>query len=117
MPAQRSPSPVRPGSSENSPEPGSRLNSPVVSDPMGRVNASEDALGGAPGTIPSSQNAMTATAAGVVGVDPDNNNLDNGEWTTVVRKGRKGLTSQERQHEVETLDAELRRAVKQAEAC
>ena len=116
MPAPRSPSPVRPGSSENSPEPSSRLDSPVVPDPMGCINASEDALGGAPGTMPSSQNAMTATAAGVVGVDPVNNNLDDGEWTTVVRKGRKRLTSQERQHEVETLDAELRRAVKQAEA-
>ena len=67
--------------------------------------------------MPSSLNAMTATAAGVVGVDPDNNNnLDDGEWTTVVRKGRKRLTSQECQHEVETLDTELRRAVKQAEA-
>ena len=83
---------------------------------MGCINASENALGGAPGTMPSSQNAMTATVAGVIGVDPDNNNLDNGEWTTVVRKGRKGFTSQERQREVGTLDAELRRAVKQAEA-
>ena len=117
MPVLRSPSPVRPGSSENSPEPGLRLDLLVVPDPMGCINASEDALGGAPGTMPSSLNAMTATVAGVVGVDPDNNNnLDDGEWTTVVHKGRKRLTSQECQREVETLDAELRRTVKQAEA-
>ena len=107
MPAPRSPSPVRPGSSENSPEPGSRLDSPVVPDPMGCINASEDALGGAPGTMTGSQNTMTATVVGVVGIDPDNNNLDDGEWTTVVHKGWKRHTSQERQREVGTLDAEL----------
>ena len=116
MPVLRSPSPVRPGLSENSPEPGLRLDSPVVPDLMGCINASEDALGGAPGTMPSSQNAMTTTAAGVIGIDPDNNNLDDGEWTTMVRKGWKRHTSQERQHEVGTLDAKLRHAVKQAEA-
>ena len=98
--------------------PDSRLNSSVVPDATGCVVTSEDALGGAQGTNLHVVAATTADDIGVVGtaLDAANNNLDDGEWTTITRKGRKRFTSQECQCEVGTLDAELQCAVKQAEA-
>ena len=118
-PGLRSSSPVLPELSKSSSEiPDSRLNSSVVPDATGCVVASEDALGGAQGTNLHVVAATTVDDVGVVGtaLDAANNNLDDGEWTTVTHKGRKRFTSQECQHEVGTLDAELQRAVKQAEA-
>ena len=117
-PGLRSSSPVLPELSKSSSEiPDSRLNSSVVPDATDCVVASEDALGGAQGTA-DNLHVVAATTADDVGtaLDAANNNLDDGEWTTVTRKGRKRFTSQERQREVGTLDAELQRAVKQAEA-
>ena len=113
-PGLRLSSPVLPELSKSSSEiPDSRLNSSVVPETTGCVVALEDALGGAQGTA-DSLHVIVATAAN--DVDDANNDLDGGEWTTVMRKGRKRFTSQEHQREVGTLDAELQRAVKQAKA-
>ena len=115
-PGLRSSSPVLPELSKSSSEiPDSRLNSSVVPDATDCVVASEDALGGAQGTV-DNLHVVAATTADDVGIDAAHNNLDDGGWTTVMRKGRKRFTSQERQREVGTLDTELQRAVKQAEA-
>ena len=118
-PGLRSSSPVLPELSKSSLEiPDLRLNLSVVPDATGCVVALEDALGGTQGTDLHVVATTTVDDVGVVGttLDAANNNLDDGEWTTVTCKGQKRFTSQERQREVGTLDAELQRAVKQAEA-